>query len=180
MPSYKRSKHTTARKRIMGRFRSMSEKRIASLLRLKGIKFRYEKTHIAYSLRTTSKISCESCGSRVGRIYKTYIPDFELSNGVYIEVKGRLLPADKRKLEAVKQLHPDLNLVLLFDNNNLLGGKNVKKLRYGDWADKVGIPWSVKNIPDSWLEYADQPFDKPMSELTKLEIPKNVCIFYIH
>lgn len=154
----------------MGRFRSMSEKRVASLLRLKGIKFRYEKTHIGYSLRVKTKIKCESCGNTSGRVYKTYIPDFELSNGIFIEVKGRLLPNDKRKLEAVKEAHPGLNLVLLFDNNNLLGGKNAKKLRYGDWADKVGIPWAVRNIPDSWLEYADQPFDKPMSELTKMEI----------
>ena len=168
MPSYKRSKHTTARKRIMGKFRSMSEKRVASLLRLKGIKFRYEKTHVNYSLKVKTKFRCLTCGGTSGRVERIYIPDFELSNGVYIEVKGRLLNEDKRKLEAVKEQHPDLNLVLLFDSNNLLGGKNKKKMRYGDWADKVGIPWAVKNIPDSWLKYADEPFQKPMTELTVL------------
>lgn len=168
MPSYKRSKHTTARKRIMGRFRSMSEKRLASILRLKGIKFRYEKTQVSYSLRVKTKFKCDNCGSVGGRVERIYIPDFELSNGVYIEVKGRLLNADKRKLEAVKEQHPDLNLVLLFDSNNLLGGKNKNKARYGDWADKVGIPWAVKNPPEEWFKYADQPFDKPMTELTKI------------
>lgn len=167
--TYRRSKHTSERKRIMGRFRSMSEKRVSSILRLRGIPYKYERTKIEYLLASSSKIICSACGNVGGYVKRHYIPDFELSNGVYIEVKGRLTAADRRKLSTVHKQHPDVQVCILFDADRLLDGSNRRNLRYGEWATKVGIPWAVKDIPESWLKHAEKPFSKPMTEVTEIK-----------
>ena len=45
--------------------------------------------------------------------YRTYTPDFVLSNGIIIETKGMFTAADRRKHLAVKKQHPALDIRFL-------------------------------------------------------------------
>lgn len=74
-----------------------------------------------------------------------YTPDFvyETSTGkVYIETKGYLRPEHKRKMVAVKKLHPALDIRIVFYANKR------KDIR---WAEKNGFAWCVDTIPKEWL-----------------------------
>jgi len=83
-----------------------------------------------------------------------YIPDFtvEFKDGriMYIEAKGWLRSEDRSKMIAVKRANPELDIRILFQNDNKLN-KNSKS-RYSDWANKNGFPFALKNIPEDWLE----------------------------
>lgn len=174
-PQSRLNKHTTRRKRLLGKFRSLSEKRVSDELKLKGVKYRYEDTRFEYFLRGRNKLICPNCGPVSGMVRRHYLPDFELSNGVFIEVKGRLTSKDRTKLAAVKQQHPSINLCLLFDANRFVEGQakgHVSKIRYGDWANKVGIPWAVKDIPDEWLKYSEEPFDTSIKYPRVIDVPE--------
>ena len=49
-------------------------------------------------------------------MYRTYTPDFVLPNGVHLECKGYWDSADRRKIKAVKQQHPELDLRMVFQS----------------------------------------------------------------
>jgi predicted nuclease of restriction endonuclease-like RecB superfamily len=73
-----------------------------------------------------------------------YIPDIIIHSTpkIYIEAKGHFRPEAKRKMVAVKKLHPDLDIRLVFYSYNK---------KYVRWADKHGFPYAIGNIPDEWL-----------------------------
>lgn len=74
-----------------------------------------------------------------------YIPDFTLQTQlgeVLVETKGYLRPADKRKLVAVKKQHPEIDLRIVFYDDN---PKNIK------WAIKHGFRYAIHEIPKEWL-----------------------------
>lgn len=76
-----------------------------------------------------------------------YIPDFVVAtpNGkVYIETKGYLRPEHKRKMVAVKKLHPTLDIRILF---------YAKKAKDIKWAEKYGFMWAIETIPKEWLQW---------------------------
>jgi len=87
-------------------------------------------------------------------IERKYVPDFtvEFKDGriLYIEAKGWLRSEDRSKMIAVKRANPDLDIRILFQNDNKLN-KNSKS-RYSDWANKNGFPFAFKNIPEDWLQ----------------------------
>lgn len=75
-----------------------------------------------------------------------YLPDFVIqtpSGKVYVETKGYLRPEHKRKMVAVKKLHPEIDLRILFYSH---------KPQYIRWAEKAGIKWAVDTIPKEWLD----------------------------
>jgi hypothetical protein len=165
------NKHTTRRKRLLGKFRSLSERRVADSLKLKGIKYQYEVNRFEYFLRGRNKVICPNCGPISGLVRREYLPDFELSNGLFIEVKGRLTSKDRTKLAAVKQQHPGINLCILFDSNRYVEGSRktgTDRKRYGDWANRVGIPWAVQDVPEEWLKYADTTDFSPTARTPKV------------
>jgi hypothetical protein len=71
-----------------------------------------------------------------------YIPDFKTKRGIYIEAKGWLRPADKRKMRAVKDANPSLDIRFIFQK------KSASQIR---WAEKYGFPYAVGVIPKTWL-----------------------------
>lgn len=74
-----------------------------------------------------------------------YIPDFIIntpSGKVYIECKGYLRPEHKSKMKAVKIMHPELDIRILFYAHKK---KDIK------WAEKCGFTWAVDTIPDEWF-----------------------------
>ena len=109
------------------------EERVADLLVELNVKYEYESTKIPY------------------QIQYNYTPDFLLPNGVYLECKGYKDAADRRKIKAVKQLHPDLDLRMVFQSPfNTISKKS--KTTYAKYCEKLGIPWtSFTNIPLEWL-----------------------------
>jgi len=80
-----------------------------------------------------------------------YTPDFFLPNGVIIEAKGFFKPSDRRKMLAVKEAHPHLDIRFVFQRDNTLSKSS--KTHYSDWAIKHGFPWCIfPNIPLNWLK----------------------------
>ena len=177
-PQSRLNKRTSRRARILGKYRSLSERRVADELKLKGVKFKYENTKFEYFLRGRNQMLCPNCGPVSGMVRRQYLPDFELPNGVFIEVKGRLTSKDRTKLATVKQQHPGINLCLLFDANRFVEGQRAgkpNKVRYGDWANKTGIPWAVKDIPDEWLSYTqDLDFPKEVKYPRTIPVPEEI------
>lgn len=121
-------------------YKSGLEETIANVLADKKVNFGYEEEKITYIVpETTHK----------------YTPDFKIRKSgdriLYIETKGRWVTADRKKLKMVKEQHPELDIRILFQNaKNKISKKS--KTTYGDYADKIGILWAEKTIPDSWLE----------------------------
>ena len=117
----------------MSNYRSGLEERFSKHLDKHGVPFLYEVEKFAYVTQST------------------YCPDFFLPNGVIIECKGFYRPSDRRKMLAVKQQHPELDIRLVFQRNNTIS-KN-SKTTYGDWADKYNFPWCVfPDVPSHWFE----------------------------
>ena len=81
-----------------------------------------------------------------------YTPDFVLSNGVHLELKGVLTPADRTKLLAVKKQHPEIDLRLVFMNSKNKISKS-SRTTYSQWATKHGFLWcDGSNIPPEWFK----------------------------
>ena len=79
----------------------------------------------------------------------TYNPDFILANGIIIEAKGDLNKEDNRKMLAVKQQHPNLDIMFVFYE----AGKKVPRSKetHSHWAERNGFKWADVTIPDEWL-----------------------------
>mgnify|MGYP003126439533 FL=1 len=114
-------------------FRSGLEKKVASLLLDLGVTYEYESTKIPYVIK------------------HNYTPDFILPNGIWLECKGYWDAADRRKVKAVKEQNPDIDLRMVFQAPfNTISKKS--KTTYAQYCEKLGIPWtSYVNIPLKWL-----------------------------
>ena len=114
-------------------FRSGLEERVADLLVDLGVKYEYESTKVNYT------------------ISHVYCPDFVLPNGTILECKGYWDAADRRKIKAVKQQNPELDLRMVFQAPfNTISKKS--KTTYAKYCEKLNIPWcSFANIPIKWL-----------------------------
>jgi len=79
----------------------------------------------------------------------SYLPDFKLPNGIYVEAKGKLDAGTCRKMKAVKAANPNLDIRFVFmrANNPMRRGS---KMRYWEWAEKNGFPWAEGTIPLEW------------------------------
>lgn len=81
-----------------------------------------------------------------------YLPDYRIkSNRIIVEAKGYLDAAACKKMLAVKQSNPHLDIRFVFMNAN--GKRNKRaKLRNWEWAEKHGFPWCEGTIPEEWLK----------------------------
>lgn len=115
----------------MNKFRSKFEERIYNAAIKSKKKIDHEPHYIPYVIK----------GS--------YLPDFRLPNGVYVEAKGYLDAGACRKMKAVKASNPDLDIRFVFQNAN--GKRNRRaKLRNWEWAERHGFKWSEGTIPLEW------------------------------
>jgi len=114
-------------------FRSELEEKVSDLLCELGIDYEYEPTKVAY------------------QISHFYNPDFLLPNGIYLETKGYWDSADRRKMKAVKEQNPDLDIRMVFQSPfNKISKRS--KTTYAKWCEKHKIPWTAwHNIPMEWL-----------------------------
>jgi len=108
--------------------RNKFELKIHAQLKRKKVKFKYEADRISYI------------------ITGHYIPDFTVQHStgpVYIETKGYFRPEAKRKLVAVKKLHPAIDIRIVFYS------RRPADIR---WAEKHGFLWAVGSVPKEWLD----------------------------
>lgn len=118
------------------RFRSGLERQVADLLNKFNVDFEYESLKVPYT------------------IPHNYNPDFILANGICLETKGYWEAEDRRKILAVIQQNPELNLKMVFQDPNKKISKK-SKTSYSAWCDKHGIQWcSYAKIPIDWLRPA--------------------------
>lgn len=114
-------------------FRSGLEQDNAKHLEANNTTYEYEKLKLKY----------------IGKP-KTYTPDFQMSNGIIIETKGRFMPSDRSKHLLIKQQHPELDIRFVFSNSNTRLSKT-SKTTYGGWCEQHGFIYANKLIPLSWM-----------------------------
>ena len=128
---------------MANRYRNKFETRTGEWLDERGTKFGYETERIGYT------------------VSGKYTPDFIVTtvggNRIYIETKGNgrsFDGASRRKLIAVKEQHPELEIKLLFYSDGVIGPKRKDGTRMlqSDWSKKHGFDYAIKEIPDRWLE----------------------------
>ena len=114
-------------------FRSGLEEKVADLMVNLGVDYEYETRTVPYT------------------ISHNYTPDFLLPSGIYLECKGYWDAGDRRKIKAVKEQHPEIDLRMVFQTpfNKI---SKTSKTTYAQWCDRHSIPWtSFGNIPIEWL-----------------------------
>lgn len=113
-----------------GKYRSTLEARVVLNLEARGVEYLYEKHKVPYT--------------------KNYIPDIQLSNGIFVEIKGYFSPEDRSKHLAVKRDNPELDIRFCFGNSkNKLG--NGSSTTYAKWCDRHGFKYCDNKIPDEWI-----------------------------
>jgi hypothetical protein len=118
------------------KFRSNSEYNAYCFLKENKVSFKYEKLIINYEWLESKK----------------YIPDFVLSNGVILEVKGRFVLEDRKKHLFVRKQCPQYDIRFVFDNPNRKLYKN-GKMTYATWCEKHGFKYckASSGIPIEWI-----------------------------
>lgn len=88
-----------------------------------------------------------------------FIVTFEDGRKIYIETKGLFDHVDRRKMIAVKKMHPEKDIRLAFAKDNKLTPHSVT--RYTEWATRNGFPNCVGRIPLEWLGIAPDDSIRP-------------------
>ena len=122
------------------KYRSGLELRNSKILEQSGADYEYEKHVLEYEKPATQH---------------KYTPDFTLTKKdksiLYIETKGYMDLATRKKMVCVKQSNPDLDIRFVFQNSKCTISKK-SKTTYGEWATKNGYPWAHCQIPLEWLD----------------------------
>ena len=130
------------------KYKSKFEERVAKWLRAHKVKFAYEEDKVRYR-QSVPNASCDSCGCKSVSRNRTYLPDFTLASGRFLEAKGRLDVQQRQKFLAL--LAEGYEFCLIFQRNNRIEKKS--ETTYMDWAKKWEIPACVfPNIPQEWLK----------------------------
>lgn len=125
------------------KYKNKFESVTGEFLKHKNIKFSYETERLPYTIKSS------------------YVPDFIINTKsnkkIYIETKGNGRSWDgsaRRKLVAVKSQHPDVDLRLVFWSDGKFGAtrKDGTRQTQSGWAEKNGFKYSIRNIPDDWLQ----------------------------
>ena len=80
----------------------------------------------------------------------TYTPDFRVNDKLFIETKGRLTASDRKKMIMVRDQHPGVLFIIVFQNwSNKLS--KLSKTTYREWANKNGFLCYNNTLPDTYL-----------------------------
>ena len=135
----KRFKNSKQASIVLG-YRSGLEEKISEQLKQADVDFTYESEKIKYVQPAKNR---------------TYTPDFiklkQDGSKLYVETKGRLTAADRKKMQWVKEQNPNLDIRIVFTNSNTKIAKN-SKTTYADWCRKQGFIFADKEVPKEWLE----------------------------
>lgn len=127
----------------LGRFKSPLEKEIYDkLVRVKNKKFnfQYEGEKLKYFT------------------VHDYSPDIVLTfpggKKIYIEIKGYLRYEDQRKMRAVKEANPDLDIRFIFTDRSRVAKS---KMSPAQWAKKYGFECTILGeVPKEWIKSQQQ------------------------
>ena len=133
---FKRGRHWSSNIKREGGKRSGLEVQVASQLVVAKVEYKYETENerIPYTDPKTH----------------TYLPDFRLANGIYVECKGWFKAEDRKKHLLIKYQHPELDIRFIFSNPNSRLSKK-SKTTYADWCVKNGFKFAKGIIPTEWL-----------------------------
>lgn len=114
-------------------YRSKLEEKVAALLPV----VMYETDKIKYTVPASTH---------------TYTPDLKLRDNVFIEVKGRLMPSERKKHLLIQAQHPEIEIMFFFDKSQNKIYKT-SKTTYADWCDTNNFKWTdIKlGLPKEWL-----------------------------
>jgi hypothetical protein len=116
------------------RFRSRFEQKIAANLSQNAVAYTYETLKLPYQ--------------KPPSIYK---PDFILSSGLILEVKGRFTSKDRTKHLLIKQQYPHLDIRFVFQNANQRLSKT-STTTYAEWCLKHGFHYAHRHLPLEWIK----------------------------
>jgi hypothetical protein len=114
---------------------SGDERRVFAQLRAAGLDPRQEPLNVEYI--------------QPARTAK-YVPDFQLPNGIIVEVKGVFRTDDRQMHRLIKEQRPDLDIRFVFTNPNQRISKK-RPVTYADWCEKNGFKYAKQRIPEAWL-----------------------------
>ena len=136
---FKRKPGTPAKpRRKRGIHRSKFETRFdATVKELLGVTLGYETTVLPY-ITSPEK--------------RRYTPDWTIKPGWYLETKGRMDAANRKKILLIKQQYPTTRILLVFQNSRVFINKG-SKTRYLDWCVKNGIEWCDIKEEEKWLGF---------------------------
>ncbi len=84
-------------------------------------------------------------------IPRSYTPDFFLSNGTVLEVKGYFDAEDRRLIKLFREQHPDVDLRMVLQKPHQKLTKT-GKMTYAGWCERYSVPWCEgPRIPTDWL-----------------------------
>lgn len=134
--------------------RSGYEVKVCKDLASRGVRYEYEADSLAMFLPVVGG-QCTACGASKGDICKSarYTIDIRLTNGRYIECKGKLGSKERTRLKALYRAWSGkfprpLSVLLQKDN----WCTKLHKERYSSWCRKIGFDVAVGNsIPGEWL-----------------------------
>jgi len=129
-------------------FRSKFEQVVADQLTKHSVHYAYEPWTINWFDKAPG-YSCADCSSKECYKERWYTPDFVLDSGIIIEVKGKFTAANRKKHKALKELHPELDIRILFMRDNWLTKQH--SIKYSTWCEQEGIEYAIGRIPDAWL-----------------------------
>ncbi len=89
-------------------------------------------------------------------IRHNYVPDFILPNGIVIEAKGYFDQEARRKMAAVKEAHPDIDIRFVFQRAATKLGRG-SPTSYAEWAVKHGFKWANAFVPTDWINEPANP-----------------------
>lgn len=117
--------------------KSMGEVKCAADLEQRKIPYSYETTTVQYQYNP-----------------QKYTPDFDLYAGdkkIHIEYKGKMDYETRKKLLAIRNCNPDMEICLVFEkpNNKIRKGS---KTTYAKWAESKGFKWSEHTVKKEWLK----------------------------
>ena len=115
------------------RYRSGLEEEFSKILKDAKIPFTFETERLRYVEPEQTHI---------------YTPDFLIKKKLYIETKGRLTAADRKKMKLVCRQHPDKSIVMVFDRASKRIAKG-SKTTYAMWCQKNNIQFvELKQIKE--------------------------------
>ncbi len=143
-----------ARHGIIRGYRSGLEDKVSRQITDAGLPLSYEEDKIQYVWPERSS---------------TYTPDFKLPKQggfFYVETKGRWTVEDRHKHLLIKQQRPDLDIRMVFHNQNAKLYKG-SPTTYAQWCEKHGFRYGHKTIPQEWLEEGANTSDDTEQQNTR-------------
>ena len=136
MQGERRTHMAKPKKHNRAAYKSGLESRFQAAAAAEGWNLPYEQDKIKYEIPASNH---------------TYTPDFTVTKNVYIETKGLWVAKDRQKALFIKEQHPHIRILYVFQRNQALykGSKNT----YLGWCEKQGLEACTFSDTRAWKEF---------------------------